>query len=282
MKSIVLAFILFLSIPIIAQNNKKGNSSPTSKTVSGPVNELDNIYTPPMNSLYDENAKKNNQYNSSSAEFKNAIRFNPFLLPRSTFALGYERKLIGNLTGSVFFGYNYKRDWIQTMGSIISSGDDLLSSTSSELSLASMLGSGIYKSGGLYSSFGLRLYTEDSPFDGYYFEFQARFNNYTLDLGSVSNTIGSDFAPGTTTDVKIRNTSGYLIWGSQFYSSGKIRTTHDFYTGIGVRSTSYDVFSSKDVSDGLGSNTTLLQNTGNRENVLGISIVMGYIFGIGF
>jgi hypothetical protein len=283
MKSIVLAFILLLNIPVIAQNNKKSNSSTIPKAVSGPVNELDNTYTPPKNSLYDENSKKNDQYNSSSVDFNNVIKFNPFLLPRSTFALGYERKLVGNLTGTVFLGYNYKRDWIQTMGSLVASGEsDLLSSSSSEIGLASMLGSGIYKNGGLFSSIALRLYTEDSPFDGSYFEFQARFNNYTIDLGSASSDIGYQFLPGTVTDVKIKNTSGYLIWGSQFYSSGKIKTTHDFYTGIGVRSTSYDVFSYNSVSDSDGSSANFLQNTGNRENALGLSFIMGYIFGIGF
>jgi hypothetical protein len=283
MKSIILTISLFLSISLLAQNNKKPASTPASKSVSGPVNELDNTYTPLKNSLFDENAKKNEQYSSYSVDFNNAIKFNPFLLVRSTIAFGYERKLVGNLTGSIFLGYNYKRDWIQTMGAVVSSGEgELLSSSASEIGLASMLASGIYKGGGIYSSFGLKLYTEDTPFEGSYFEIQTRFNNYTLDLGVVSNDLGYDFAPGTATDVKIKNTSGYLIWGSQFCTSGTIKATHEFYTGVGIRSTSYDVFNYSDVDSGIGSTNSFITNTGNRENTLGFSFIMGYIFGIGF
>jgi hypothetical protein len=259
---------------------KTGAKKTTPQVVAGP-NELDEQYKPPKNSLFDEDAEKKGDMEGYGIDFKNTIKFNPFLLGRSIFSIGYERKIFSVLTGSAYLGYNFKRDWIQALSTEFSDDNDVLFSSSkvSDVPLTSILRNGIFKSGGIYGSLGLRLYLDEDHFDGSYIELQTRFNNYKLDFSNFESYDGYLIATGSRSDVSINNSASYLVWGSQFCSTGKINTTHDFYLGIGLRTTSYNIFTYNSSSNYDIQPDYIISD--KKESSNSISIIMGYAFGIG-
>ncbi len=275
MKNLGLIVFILANTFLFGQTNKK-----TTKTIQANSNELDQIYEPPKNSLFDEHTAKNEQHSNTYVDFKNVLKFNPFLLTRSTFAIGYERQIYNNFTGSLYLGYNYKRDWMQAIGTTSSSdeGAVLSNSSASEISLSSMISEGKFVSGGLFTSIGARMYLDDTQFDGPYLEIQTRYNSYTLDLAQNSTNSTVAFKADSKTTVAISNNSTYLIWGNQYCSSGKSKSTHDIYFGVGIRQTGYDIFKVTNDTE----NSTQLYNTGNRESSSGLSIIAGYAFGLGF
>jgi hypothetical protein len=278
MKIIYLILFLLVCIPTFAQKDKKT----ADKLKPTTPNELDATYSPPANSIFDENSPKNEGY-SSLAPFKNVIKFNPFLLTRSTFALGYERSIFKGITGSVFLGYNYKRDLIQAIGILGNVNSEIPSKDmQSIISLPEMIVEGAFKSGGLFTSIGLRYYIEETAFDGYYLEVQTRFNNYSLDMVNSENSSNYNFDASAKSDVSIQNITTNLIWGDQIYNGKKRSITHEYYVGVGLRNTSYNIIDVKDINDGNGNTISSYSVSDKRENVLGLSVVFGYIIGLGF
>jgi hypothetical protein len=269
MKYSLILFFVF-SLGIVFGQNKNQKNTPTTNLKS---NDLDQQYTPVKNSLFDEDAQKNNTNSIALADFKNVVRFNPFLLARSVAAIGYERSLNDYLGIEAYLGYNYKLDWMQAMGAVINDGE-VFGTNSSSITFSEMLLDGKFNSGGIFGSLGLKIYFDGTPFEGNYIGIQTRYNSYTLNLSNSNfNYNFSSVSEATTT---IKNSSLLFLWGTSVVGGTKIPVVHDFYTGIGIRKSSYDIYTYDQ-----NANESVYSKTGNRENGIGLSYVVGYSFGFG-
>lgn len=280
MKQIILVVFTLTVGCLFGQNKNQKNTGATNLK----PNDLDQTYTPPKNSLFDEDSKKNENSGVATVDFKNVFRFNPLLLPRSIAAIGYERTVTDYLGLEAFIGYNYKRDWIQAIGTALTGEEFSLSDSKSAIDLNTMLINGGFYSGGLFSSIGFKIYFDGTPYEGSYFGIQSRFNNYTIDLGNASNNVSYSFASATDNLTKINNVTTLFMWGTSYVGgSSKVPVIHDFYTGVGIRNSSYDVYAQKTITDenGYTSTSSTYYKTNQRESVIGFSYVVGYSFGFG-
>jgi hypothetical protein len=244
-------------------------------------NDLDQSYTPPLNSVFDEDSKKNENNNQSIADFKNVIRFNPFLLTRSIAAVAYERSLNDYIGLEAYLGYSYKLDNIQAISIAINSDEFSMGDKKSVIGVDDMIANGTFKSGGIYGSIGTKIYLDGSPNEGSYFGIQARYNSYDIDLNN-SNFNSYMFLTPEDTYTKIKSITTVFQWGtSMIGGTSKVPVVHEFYTGIGLRSSSYDIYDQKEI-DVNGANATRYFKSTLRESQIGFSYVIGYTFGFGF
>lgn len=270
MKYKIIVLILFSINFIQAQKNQKN-----APKVNLRPNELDQTYTPPKNSLFDDDAKKNDYSGTTPVTFKNVISFNPFLLPRSIFALGYERSINDYLGVATSIGYNYKRDWIQTFGSAFYGDEFSINKSNSIISLSDIIANTSFKSGGIYASLELKIYLEGEPFEGSYFGIQTRYNSYVLQFDNQNNNY--NFANPSDNNVTIKNSSLLFLWGfSSVKGTAKVPVIHNLYTGVGIRNTTYDSYTTNN-----DNTTTIYTKSNSRESVSGLSFVLGYTFGFG-
>ncbi len=271
----------------------------------GQANELDKMYVPDKNSIFNSDAKTNSSGNddSSPIDIKNNISFNPTLLSRSVLALFYERFFGDQYSIKGGLGVCYEIDKIQSIAYDVGFAGEFFSEPTSTVSITRIMQEGIFQAPRLYSSISVRVHW-DSFFGGSwnpYFEINAQQSFYTLKMNASSinyNEIYSNYNYGNSnntsglignrTDVSIRNTSINLIYGTQFVTSGKIKTTHDFFIGIGGKKTSYNQFQTglKTISDPTKTRQDLTiqveESKYGRESVLIPSVLLGYSFGFGF
>jgi len=274
MKNTLLVFFVLCIGIIFGQNKNQKNQQQSNLK----PNELDQTYTPPVNSIFDEDSKKNNVNSVAIADFRNVIRFNPFLLPRSVAAIGYERTLNDYIGLEGYLGYSYKLDWIQAFGTAFSGGEFSMGNNQSAISVSEMIGNGIFKSGGIFSSLGLKVYMDGTPFEGNYFGIQGRYNSFNLDLNNLNYSFTSTEYATTT----IRNITTVFQWGTSVIGgSAKLPIVHDFYIGIGIRRSSYDVYNEQNITAN-GYNEIQYFKTNQRESNIGFSYVIGYSMGFGF
>ena len=270
MKNTLLVFFVLCIGIIFGQNKNQKNQQQSNLK----PNELDQTYTPPVNSIFDEDSKKNNLNSAAVADFRNVIRFNPLLLPRSVAAIGYERTLNDYIGLEAYLGYSYKLDWIQAYGTAISGGEFSMGNNQSAISVSEMIGNGTFKSGGIFSSLGLKVYMDGTPFEGNYFGIQGRYNSYNLDLNNLNYSFASSEYATTT----IKNITTIFQWGTCVIGgTSKVPIVHDFYTGIGIRSSSYDIYNEQNTDM-----ETKYIKTNQRESFIGFSYVIGYSIGFGF
>ncbi len=273
--TLIIIFTICIGI-VYGQNKNQKNQTQTGLK----ANELDQTYTPPLNSIFDEDSKKNTNNNVVVADFKNVIRFNPFLLTRSIAALGYERVLTDYIGLEAYAGYSYKLDMIQAFGTAISGGEFSMGNNQSEISVGEMLVNGSFKSGGVYGSIGAKIYMDGTPYEGNYFGIQGRYNSYQLDLNnSKFNYSFNSIADAST---KVSNITTVFQWGTSVIGgSSKLPIVHDFYTGIGIRRSTYDVYNLQTITAN-GYNENQYIKTNQRESLIGFSYVIGYSMGFGF
>ncbi len=277
MKNILfLIFVMFIAITYGQNKNQKNQPATNFK-----ANDLDQTYTPPVNSIFDEDSKKNNVNTAAIADFRNVIRFNPFLLARSIAAIGYERSLNDYIGLEAYLGYSYKLDWIQAISIAVSGNDFSMGENKSVIGVNDMIVNGTFKSGGSYGSIGTKIYMDGSPYDGSYFGIQARYNSYNLNLKN-ENFSPYNFLSSLDETTNIRNITTVFQWGTSVTGgTSKLPVIHEFYTGIGIRSSSYDVYSQKDIEIN-GFNEPRYFKTDQRESQIGFSYVVGYTLGFGF
>lgn len=274
-KTLIIIFTICIGI-VYGQNKNQKNQSQTGLK----PNELDQTYTPPLNSIFDEDSKKNVNNNVVVADFKNVIRFNPFLLTRSIAALGYERVLTDYIGLEAYLGYCYKLDLIQAFGTAISGGEFSMGNNQSAISVGEMLANGSFKSGGIYGSIGAKIYMDGTPYEGNYFGIQGRYNSYQLDLNN--SNFNYPFSNLNDATAKISNITTVFQWGTSVIGgSAKLPIVHDFYTGIGIRRSSYDVYNEQNITAN-GYNEIQYFKTNQRESNIGFSYVIGYSMGFGF
>lgn len=271
MKSTILSLFVFLTLSslIFGQSkNTKGSSSLKS-------NELDEIYTPPKNSLFDELSSKNQSI--SNYNFKNCIKLNPLYFFRNTFALGYERIINDHVGVEGFLGYSYGSDAIQKLGIVVSEEMKEDATPNTDVYLGEISEYGKFKKGGLFGSIGLKYYYDGNAFDDYFIGIQSRFNSFTRTVNL--DNYGNGYQD---IDVKVNNMSTYFIWGnSRVSGSSKRPFVQEFYTGIGIRNSSFDAIDRIENVDANGYTSYYHQLTGEKAKTIGFVFVMSYTIGFG-
>ncbi len=257
------------------------SSSILAQETPGPPNALDNQFVPDKNSVFNSDSKANEgKSDDSYSDINNMIKFNIGLLARSIAAFQYERRISDQITLEAGLGTCFNRDFVLSAGSEIFG----LRRNTNEIGVSELMTNSNFGGKSLYSSFSFRLrydsyYWESEP----YFEINTRYYSNKFDITPIyteySSATNASVLVGTP-DVTVRNTCINLIYGVQFITEGKIATTHDFYTGFGMKSLSYNKVTRDYDSNNTGNYT--YTNTSERLKAMGFSFVCGYAFGFGF
>ena len=278
----------------------------SQQNIPGPPNDLDKQFMPDKNSIF--NSGKDgveSRRNAEVADIKQAIQFNPGLLLRKQFAIFYERSLNDNLCLQGAIGTCYGIDPILTafaQASDLGLTPSSNSYSSSSVSLGQLLQAGEYQ-GGLnpFLALNFKIYTGTSigywrgsrggyseAFSGGYFQIGVRYTSVNILLTPASfNNVTSDYTITTNIPLQIRSTYYSVIYGYQFYTAGKFKTTHDFYSGFGLRVASSDGLTPvvSNVTNSYGtvvSTSSLVLSGGSRQVTYFPAFMMGYVFGFGY
>jgi hypothetical protein len=257
-------FFLLVLIPALAN----------SQEVPGPPNDLDKNYIPGKNSIFGADANKSS--NDYSPSISNAVMFNPCLLLRGVAGFFYQHSLSDQVGMQLGLGFSFNKDMIMSYGSEFG---EAFSDPKSAISMYSMVVYGRYSGPGLFLSGGFRF-----SWDSYYsldrkpyFEVNGRFITNQFVLSGTANESDFGGAVSGTPKVSMKHTSFNLIYGVEYNTSGKIKTVHDFYFGVGLRSSSYNIFEAQQ-----GYNYTTFVMTSRRESIIAPYLMAGYAFGLGF
>lgn len=281
---IFLYFFLFLS----AVNFSLAQDAPPQG------NDLDKLYTPDKNSVFNNEAGSGSQAKNKTVNeinISNAVKFNFGLLVRNTAAFFWERKIANQFTIQPGIGVCYGKDRLmQEIG-----GDMDMTpyvSRSGTVPFGSLLKQGNFRGVNLFASFAFRLYTGNyyyggETFQSGYFEVNVRYSSMNVDIlttapSSSGSSTGSNYYILGNPTVNFRTESYYFIYGYQFCTTGKTKTTHDFYCGAGFRSIKYDSFALDNSQQYSGSVGYTYISTGTRAAALIPSLVAGYVLGFGF
>lgn len=248
----------------------------------GSPNALDNQFVPDKNSVFNsEGNAGDGKDDDSYSDINNIVKFNIGLLARSIAAFQYERRISDQITLEAGLGTCFNRDFVLSVSSEIFG----IGRSNNEIGAYELMTNSNFGGNSLYSSFSFRLrydsyYWESEP----YFEINTRLYSNKFDMTPIVEEYNSPNYTSAvlvgTPDVTVRNTCINLIYGIQLVTDGKIATTHDFYTGFGMRSLSFN----KVIRDNDVNNTGIYTYTNTSEKIkaMGFSFVCGYAFGFGF
>lgn len=243
----------------------------------GLPNDLDRMFVPEKSSIFNSDGKNDEGSSSnSSVDVKHIIKLNITMLPRSIAAFYYERRLNDQISLEGGLGISFDKDRI--MGAVSSISDDF-SGNYSSIKLSEMMEYGVSNGKGFFASFSFRV-GWDSYYDWNvipYFEMNTRYYANKMKIGAMNYGVING-----SSNVEIRNICYNLVYGVEFLTEGKIQTAHDFYFGFGLRTTSFDKFTSTETNTGSGYSQPLHTNTGQRTKAYAPMFIMGYAFGIGF
>lgn len=258
----------------------------------GIPNELDQKFSPGKTAILGQGNAVNSSGSSEprpDVEFKNAIKNNLALWPRSIAAFGYERFLAEEISLEGWLGLSYNKDAIFGM-----TGSELnFSSTyndpvrlNSIYQLGVRDGMSLYFAGSVKFHFGGWSYWNNN---NSYIELTMRKHANKLDVQAIKdnyNKNASQYNSGQftgSTDVKVKHTCYLVNFGYRFTAGEKIMTSHEFYTGVGWRNVSYDYFARTQEWDPfLGNYVNKIEKNGERKNGSSPLFVFGYILGFGF
>ncbi len=273
MNAVKLFFISLLLSSVVNSFAQKDKADP---------NELDNLYVPPKNSIFNQG---DGSTKSSTSDDNNAIKFNPILITRSIGAIFYERWIIEGISVQGGLGVCLGKDIMMSAGSMVDL--NFTENSASSLSIADIMELGKFNSGGdPFISLAFRFF-----WGGYYDlnnYFELGFRNYVNNLkvsGDVAEYSDKQISGGSQY-VTVKNSNFLMTYGYQAITGGKVGTVHDFYIGFGLRNTSFDSFKSEEVTktDSWGNQYTVYEHkkTGVRERILAPAMVIGYAFGFLF
>ncbi|MES2679633.1 MAG: hypothetical protein V4635_07095 [Bacteroidota bacterium] len=208
---------------------------------------------------------------------KSCIKFEPTLLFRGIFAFAYEWQLVHNLTLQGTAGIAFDKDFIQ-VGNVVPIETN--TRPENEVALEDILTNGRGGKTGYYVSGDAKIYFSNDIFNDGYVGFRISNSMYSLNYraGSYFN-YNYPVKPSAyiinDINTRIFNTSFSIIGGAQFATRGTIKTTHDFFIGLGLNVISYKRF--------------MIDKVANRTNVvegakaLGKTVYFsfGYAIGIG-
>jgi hypothetical protein len=245
----------------------------------GAPNDLDKNYIPDKNSVL--NAKGSVDKSDRGFDCKNIIEFTPGLLIRNIFAVQYEHKFNEYLSLQGGLGFVYGKDLLQ---SVINSNGDFFGNSSSTIKLGELLDKGTTLNKTAYLSAAIRVYTGTGGYYGYYdgsgfFEMGIRHYSNNLQI-SNKNSSGSSAQFLNDPVVDIISNIYYLSYGGHLETDGKLPTTHNFYLGFGIRTTSYNSFTTQGYNS-YNSNAVNVMSATDRSNFLNPMVLFGYELGFG-
>ena len=261
-------------------STKKGKGSQEKKS---PPNSLDEKFSPDKNSVFNIKNSSGSGNESSQPDCANIIKFNPALLIRKTAAVFYERRFNDAISLQGGLGFCYGIDPLNRIASI--AGDMMLQySGTSAISYGTMLEVGKNSGLGLFLSAGPRFQYTSWYFESNnsYIEFNYRFNSNKISLVDYANSNVNNFIISGSREVITRSSWFNIIWGTRFTTDGKIKTSHEFYYGMGIRKSTYDLFTSSPLTSNNYNTKYIYSPTGERGSVFNFSFLLGYAFGIGF
>lgn len=281
----------------------------------GKPNDLDSKYLPDKSSIFNSDINSTNNsstpktYSQGVIEIKNLVKCNLGLFARNIFALSYERFFTDQISAEGSLGLAYNKDII--FGAI-GSALDLNSSNSSNSALAleniymdgKKSSLGLYTgasikfhfSGGGCSSMGYGYYSGWNIGSGTetYLELGIRYYGNHLQLVDDPSAM-SNVQSGTynytplynNLRIDVRQINFLLNYGIRFTTTGNIKTSHEFYCGVGLRNFYYNVTEKEKVT--IPQNFPLSTITYERyyktdaiENRKAAMVVFGYILGFGW
>ncbi|MDP2385864.1 MAG: hypothetical protein Q8M29_05815 [Bacteroidota bacterium] len=273
---IILLFFLFTIVGLAQEKEIK----------PGKPNELDKQYTPDKNSSSVSNGSSSG---GTWAGKSNFVKFNFALLARSTFAVFYERKITDGISLQGGLGYCYNKDKAQIL---FSDGESIyLSDNKSSIQLSEIMYKGTFKHGanpflsasvrfsynGLYSGWGGYMNEDRNS----YIELGMRYYSHHYNLTSLNNNDYEKVSGGS--NLGIRNTCYMITWGYQIETDSKLVTSHEFYTGFGIRRSNYNEFISSQTQDPITSATIITHTKSSvRETAVSPIVTIGYVLGFGF
>ena len=282
----------------------------TTTLKPGSPNELDQKYTPSGTAIFSESQSGSNANNNtgksktSESEFKNAVKCNIAMFTRSIAAFSYERFLSNEVSFEGSLGFAYKKDaMFETFGLSTTSSSSGSTQVQVKIPLKVIYGYGKQNGMGYYFGGTIKFHFYNgcwysNMYSGMYggggfgnsdmetyLELNVRgYSNKFLmvsDTSSTGSTQGAGNQYADNSFVNVRHMNYLLNYGVRFTTGGKIKTSHELYTGAGIRNVTYDLFESVTVS------TFPLQIdkytlTGQRGNSMTPIFVMGYILGFGW
>ena len=205
----------------------------------------------------------------------NLISYSPFLLLRGTNAIFYERRLGEFSSLKLGIGKNIGNDPI-----FLALSQDFELSLDGKETLIQYNQTDDYSKFNskfnLFTSTSLKYFVDD-VFDGSYFELLYRRNsyNYTLQNGIYGYTLIGD------NNFKASINSYYGCFGFQFVSASKLKLSHDFYFGGGIRIVKMNIIQVTNPSQG-GNFNYYYQIISDKSNTIYPSLICGYSLGFNF
>jgi hypothetical protein len=239
--------------------------------MNGNAQDLDEKYIPKGGVF-----TKENKSTYTSDIKSNLISYSPFLLLRGINAIFYERRLGEFSSLKLGIGKNLGNDPIfmslsQDFELIIDGKESLL--PYNQIDDYSTLNPKF----NLFAAASLKYFVDD-VFDGSYFELLYRRNTYkyTAQNGIYGYTlIGDD-------NFKASINSYYGCFGFQFVSSSKLKLSHDFYFGGGIRSVKMNIFEITSKPSQGGNSNYYYQIISDKSNAIYPSLICGYSLGFNF
>lgn len=244
------------------------------------VNDLDNQYTPPSNSVFntDPNIKNLSNHNNGHSDLKNMIKFVPTMLFRQKAALFYEREIFKTVVVNVgvakAFGEDvFQKTYLATFSSF--------NSTDLNLSPEEIYSNSTWKTTTPMFCAGVRAYLSDYNFEDSFVELYYRNEktSYLLNDSYVTsiNYISSD---------KTVNYKMHAIAFGYGYSSvfgPKNNFSHEMFVTFGIKFIYYDQIIKKQIyTNGYGPNQSYEKTGTTLTTRILPSVSIGYAFGFGF
>ncbi|MFI5150560.1 MAG: hypothetical protein ACHQRM_12555 [Bacteroidia bacterium] len=255
---------------------------------AGVPNDQDKNFVPDKNSIFNAEGKTGSKESHAAVqEIHEVIEMNPFLFVRNIFALQYEHKFFEMLGVQGGLGVCYGKDYMQTFA-----GDVFSGSSSTGVDDKTILNKGTFKGPNLYLSAAVRLYFNTYSRYTYeertgYLEMGVRHYKNSMLISDTTSIVSGGGQGGIirgkpTADV-VTNLF-YMNYGYHFATEGKIRTTHKFYFGFGLRNSKWDSFDSyQGYNPGTYNNQTYyVKNPTVTKTSMNFIAQFGYELGISY
>lgn len=251
------------------------------------TNDLDKKYRPKEGSSKELSANSI-ETPKQSANIKNALYFEPFLLSRGNAALTYEREIsdIGiSLVGTL--GYNVFTDNLtlaflredmfiggsyETKASVLSSYDYFQKSSQA--------------GGGLFLQTSARIFLREyfGDLDGSGLELIYRRSRHSFILpGKDANTDTYSYIYAKPQEDPVTYQSFVIAFRSQTVGKGSKPFIHGLSYGVGIRHVTYPTYTYADTQDQFGNYKQTINRSGNSfETTTGLTILFNYSLGFGW
>jgi hypothetical protein len=250
-------------------------------------NDLDKKYRPKEGSSKDLSSNSI-ETPKQSANIKNALYFEPFLLSRGNAALTYEREIsdIGiSLVGTL--GYNVFTDHL-TLAFL---KEDMFIAGSFETK-ASVLSSYDYfqkssqEGGGLFLQASARIFLREyfGDLDGSGLELIYRRSSHSFLIpGNDANTDTYSYTYSKPQEDPVTYQSFVIAFRSQTVGKGSKPFIHGLSYGVGIRQVTFPTYTYADDTDQFGNYKQTINRSGNSfETTTGFTVLFNYSLGFGW